>query len=102
MNGCGSLLTRKLTFTGKTELHVNVDGKLQAEILDEAGCILAKSAAVDCDSTNQALDFGDFDVSSLNGKVIRLRFNLDGKLYAFGFCDETGEFGGARAAGVVK
>ena len=79
-----------------------MDGKLQAEILDEAGCILAKSAAVDCDSTNQALDFGDFDVSSLNGKVIRLRFNLDGKLYAFGFCDETGEFGGARAAGVVK
>lgn len=102
MNGSGTLLTRKLTFTGKTELHVNVAGKLQAEILDSDGKILAKSAPVECDSTNRKLDFGDFDVASLNGRVICLRFAVDGKLYAFGFCDEKGEFGGARAAGIVK
>ena len=35
-------------------------------------------------------------------KVFRIKFNVDGELYSFGFTDENGDFGGARAAGVVK
>ena len=101
MNGCGTLLTRKLTFTGKCSIHVNVTGKLQAEILDEAGAVLVRSAPVDCDCTDQELNFGCFDVAHLNGQVIRLRFHVEGKLYSFALCDANGESGGARAAGLV-
>ena len=37
-----------------------------------------------------------------NNKVFRIEFTVDGELYSFGFADENGDFGGARAAGVVK
>ncbi len=39
---------------------------------------------------------------SLNGKIFKLRFTADGKLYSFGFTDEKGDFGGAHTAGIVE
>ncbi|MBQ8552010.1 MAG: glycosyl hydrolase family 32 [Clostridia bacterium] len=102
MNGHGTLLTRKMTMSGKKELYVNAVGKVRAEIIDNNGKTVAVSHAFDGDSTKARLGFDDFVVSSLNGQVFRLKFCVEGKLYAFGFADENGEFGGARAAGVVK
>lgn len=64
--------------------------------------MLAASAEFDGDSTNHTLDFGDFDISSLNCKIIRIRFTVDGKLYSFGFADENGDYGGAHAAGIMN
>ncbi|MBQ8508535.1 MAG: glycosyl hydrolase family 32 [Clostridia bacterium] len=102
MDGSGSILTRKLEFSGKRSLHVNAAGSVKAAILSADGRILAESAPFAGDSTNAKLDFGGFDVASLNGQVIRLRFDVSGSIYAFGFADEKGDFGGAHAAGVVK
>ena len=102
MNGDGTLTTRKLTVSGKCSLHINAVGKVSAEITDGEGRVLARSAEFNGDSTNARLDFGRFDVSSLNGTVFRIKFNVCGKLYSFGFADEKGDFGGATAAGIVK
>ena len=102
MNGDGTLLTRKLVFSGKSSLHVNAAGKLSCEILDEDGALLATSEEFSGDSTNAPLSFGDFDISRLNGRVFRLRFSVSGKLYSFGFADETGDFGGAHGAGIAN
>ena len=101
MNGCGNLTTRKLEFTNKKTMGINAVGKVKAHILDENGNLLASSELFEGDSTNHTLDFGGFDVSSLNGKVFRIKFDVDGKLYSFGFADEKGDFGGAHAAGIV-
>lgn len=102
MNGCGTLTTRKLTTNGKASLHINAIGKVAAHVLDKDGNILATSAEFEGDSTNTKLDFGGFDISSLNGKVFRLKFDVDGKLYSFGFADKNGDFGGENGAGTVK
>jgi len=102
LNGKGSLLTRKLVFHGKETLHINADGFVQAELLDADGTVLAVSNPFCGDSTNQKLEFENFSVTSLNNKPIRIRFHVEGKLYAFGFADANGEFGGARAAGVAE
>ena len=102
MNGKGSILTRKLEFTGKKTMGINAVGKVSVEILDENGEFIAKSEEFDGDSTNHTLDFGGFDIDTLNGKVFRLKFNVDGKLYSFGFADENGDFGGAHAAGIAE
>lgn len=101
MNGNGILTTRKLTFRGKTDLFVNIDGSISAEILSEDGQVLAKSDVFSGNSTKAKLIFNGFDIRSLNNEVFRLRFNIDGKLYSFGFADEKGDFGGAHAAGSV-
>ena len=102
MNGKGELLTRKLEFTGKKSMGINAIGKVSVEIYDENNTLLAKSEEFDGDSTNHILDFGDFSVESLNSKVFRLKFIVDGKLYSFGFADETGDYGGAHAAGIAE
>ncbi len=102
MNGDGTLITRKLTMNGKFALYVNAVGKVSAEILGADGEIIAVSSVFDGDSTKARLDFDGFDVSSLNGRAFRIKFNVSGKLYSFGFADENGDFGGARAAGEVK
>lgn len=101
MNGSGTLLTRKMQFTGKDSLAVNAVGKVQVEILSEEGEVLAVSEEFEGDSTNAKLLFKDFQVASLNGRIFRLRFRVSGKLYSFGFADVNGDFGGAHAAGVV-
>ncbi|MBQ8401601.1 MAG: hypothetical protein IJX14_06685, partial [Clostridia bacterium] len=102
MNGKGMLTTRPLTCTGKETLHINADGMVQADILAEDGTLLASSASFTGNSTNARLDLGGFAVRTLNETVFRIRFTVEGKLYAFGFADRNGEFGGARAAGVVR
>jgi len=102
LNGRGTLTTRKLEFSGKHAMYANVSGTLCAEILDENGHVLGKSEIFSGDSTKAELRFPDFDIKSLNGKVFRIRFSVDGKLYAFGFADENGDFGGAHGAGVVE
>ena len=100
--GCGTLTTRLLECRGKHALAVNAAGTVSAEILDASGKVLARSAVFRGDSTNAALDFGSFDVGSLNGRTLRLRFAVDGALYAFGLTDAQGDFGGAHAAGIWK
>ncbi len=102
MEGKGILLTRTLTMNGKSSFFVNAVGSVRAELLDEEGTLLATSTRFEGDSTKAELSFENFDVATLNGKTFRIRFDVDGALYAFGFADENGEFGGARAAGIVK
>lgn len=102
MNGTGTLVTRKLQFSGKVSMAVNATGKVKVEILTPDGEVMAVSKWFEGDSTNAALDFGEFDVAVLNGRVFRLCFHVEGKLYSFGFADEKGDFGGAHAAGMVK
>lgn len=100
LNGTGTILTKKLTFLGKSEFYVNVNGTIYAEIYDADGRFIAKSSKFCGDSTCAKLSFDNFDVKLLNGKVFRIKFYLNGKLYSFGFSDENGDFGGAHAAGV--
>ncbi len=102
MNGKGTLFTRKLTFEDKVAMFVNATGKVQAQILDDKGCEIALSRVFDGDSTKAEVIFENFDVSTLNNKVFRIKFTVDGKLYSFDFTDKNGDFGGAKAAGVVK
>lgn len=102
MNGNGTLLTRKLEVSGKTDLFVNAVGKVSVEVLSAEGKTLAKSDVFSGDSTKAKLSFDNFDVKSLNEQVFRLKFNVDGKLYSFGFADEKGDFGGAHAAGCYE
>ncbi len=102
MDGMGTLCTRKLSFTGKTAMYINAKGRVQVQLLDTEGHELADSQVFTGDSTKAEVLFDSFDVATLNGKVFRIRFTVEGELYAFGFADETGEFGGARAAGIVK
>jgi hypothetical protein len=101
MNGNGTLLTRKLEFTGKKTMGINAIGKVKAEILDENGNLIAASKEFDGDSTNYTLEFPDFDIATLNGKIIKIKFTVDGKLFAFGFADENGDYGGAHGAGIA-
>lgn len=63
---------------------------------------LAKSGTFDGNSTKAFLCFDNLDIKNLNTKVFRLRFNVSGKLYSFGFADKNGNAGGARAAGEVN
>ena len=102
MNGCGALLTRKLTFSGKCDMYVNASGSVYAEIYDENGQLLGKSNTFSGNSTKAKLDFSGLDIMELNEKVIRIKFYIDGKLYSFGFADSSGDFGGAHAGGIVE
>ena len=63
---------------------------------------MASSEPFTGDSTNAILQLNGFDIRTLNETVFRIRFTVEGKLYAFGFADGKGDFGGARAAGEVK
>lgn len=93
MNGKGTLTTKKMTFSNKCDMYVNIDGTVSAEILSPGGKLLAKSGVFSGDSTKAKLNFNGFDISSLNGEVFKIKFNVDGKLYSFGFSDENGDFG---------
>ena len=97
MNGNGTLTTRKMTFCGKESFFINAVGEVSAD-----GKLLAKSNTFSGDSTKAFLDFDGFDIKSLNNKIFRLRFNVSGKLYSFGFADKNGDAGGAHAAGRVN
>ena len=101
-NGKGSLLTRKLQFCGKEKLIVNAEGSVSVELLDENGVLLDRTDEFCGDSTCAELRFEKTELSALNGKTIRLRFLVDGKLYSFGFVDQDGDCGGAHAAGMVE
>lgn len=69
--------------------------------MNRTGRLLGRSSVFSGVSTNAPLTFPTLRISDLNGTVIRIRFTVEGKLYAFGFADETGDFGGAHAAGIV-
>ena len=73
-----------------------------AEIITEEGKVIAKSNKFIGDSVKAKLEFNGFDISSLNDKIFRIKFTVNGKFYSFGFADEKGDFGGAHAAGIVK
>ena len=102
MDGDGCLTTRKLTCQGKHSLHINAVGNVTAEIISESGDVLAISESFCGDSTNACLHFDSIDIPALNDTVFRIRFRVCGSLYSFGFADESGDFGGAHAAGVVN
>ncbi len=102
MNGNGTLLTRKLEYKDKTELYINADGKVSVEVISADGTTLAISKPFEGNSTKAKIIFEDFDVCSLNNTVFRLKFNVCGKIYSFGFTDKNGDFGGAHAAGIVE
>jgi len=88
----GSLMTRKLTFSGK-HLFVNVNapkGELRAEVLGAdgkpvPGFTLAESVPLAVDSTKVEMRWkGSADLGRLAGKPMRLRFALrSGSLYSF-------------------
>ncbi len=99
MNGSGTLTTRNLVFAGKNTMHVNFEGELEAEILLPDGKKY-RSRKLCGDSCNEEVIFDTLKISDLNGQTFKIRFYVNGKLYSFGFADENGEFGGARAAGV--
>ena len=102
LNGDGCITTRKLEMSEKATMHINIVGKVTAEILNAEGKSLARSETFSGDSTNALLTFKNFDIKEMNNKLFRVKFEVSGKLYSFGFADEKGDFGGARAAGVVK
>jgi len=90
----GIVVTKPLTFKGR-HLWVNTNassGTLLAEILDEYGTPLPGFTKEECepvtaDSVNHCVRWKHCsDVSSLEGKVVRLKFFLNNvKLYAFKF-----------------
>ena len=102
MDGDGTLLTRPIVFNGKETLAVNAKGTVSADILSLDGSVLASSGVFTGDSTCASLSFENFSVKQLNGIPHRLRFRVNGSLYAFGYADEAMDFGGAHAAGCVK
>jgi hypothetical protein len=99
LNGNGELLTRNLTFNGKKDMYVNIDGEIIAEIMTEEGKVIAKSNKFIGDSVKAKLEFNGFDITSLNDKTFRIRFTVNGKFYSFGFTDEKGDFNGYHGAG---
>lgn len=105
----GIVTTRPVTYSGK-HLFVNVnapEGELRAEILDEAGHVIAPftreaSVPVHADKTRQRVTWtGARDLAAIAGKVVRFRFHLKrGELYAFWVSpDESGSSNGYVAAG---
>jgi len=93
----GELVTRPLTFTG-SQLRLNfatsAAGSLAVELQQPDGTPAPGFALADCDkllgnSVDRAVTFGgEFDVSRLAGKPVRLRFVLqDADLYAMKFGD---------------
>ena len=69
MNGNGSLVTRKLTFTNKKSMFVNAKGKVQVKIFDSDGCEIVTSRIFDGDSTKAEVVFDGFNI------VIRAKYS---------------------------
>ncbi|MFV0390040.1 MAG: hypothetical protein ACK5NT_14955 [Pyrinomonadaceae bacterium] len=91
----GELLIKNLVFSGNS-LNLNFSssaaGELRVEILDSDGKTIPNFSLDDCDvifgdSLNRKVSWnGNSDVSSLEGKTIKLRFKLkDADLYSFQF-----------------
>lgn len=91
----GELATKPLVFAGDL-LRLNVDtsagGTVRVEVQDAEGRAVGGFAATEADEINgnyirkDVTWNGSSDVSSLAGKVVRLRFVMrDAKLYAFQF-----------------
>lgn len=102
----GFIRTRKLTFKGKrghffVNAETEADGCVKAMIKDEKGNVLCESRPFCGDSTCAELDFGNFDLASLEDKVIKLEFYIGkGRIYSFWFSEsENGESGGFDGAG---
>lgn len=102
MNGNGYLITRNLIFLNKADFYINAEGTVSVELLEPDGTLIAKSGTFQGNSTKEKLIFDGFDIRSLNNRVFRIRFLVKGKLYSFGFADETGDFGGAHGAGLYQ
>jgi hypothetical protein len=85
----GVAVTRPLTFKGaRLRLNLQAKGSVKVAILDESGKpIPGFEAEVTGDSVEREAAFaGGADLSSLEGKPVRLRFELrDAKLFAFQF-----------------
>ena len=105
----GTLTTRPVTFDGR-HLFVNVDcpgGEFRAEVLDEAGDVIAPFRAENCqavsvDGTRVAVRWKEeADLSELRGRPVRFRFHLEnGALYSFWVSpDDSGASHGYVAAG---
>ncbi|MEZ6128433.1 MAG: hypothetical protein R3C59_07105 [Planctomycetaceae bacterium] len=91
----GELLSKLITFDGST-LHLNLStsaaGRVAVELQNPDGSPVPGYGLADCheifgDSTDRTVSWKDgTDVSSLAGKPVRLRFQLqDADLYAFQF-----------------
>jgi len=85
----GTVLTKPLACNAST-LHVSADigsGSLKVVVMDANGETLANSKPMTGDVTDAAVAWAPADaLAGLQGKVIRLRFELHGaKLYSFGF-----------------
>lgn len=88
----GQLVTKPFVFTGK-ELHLNADasrGELRLEFLDEEGKPIPKFSGNACRLRGDGVHLktmwnGSPDVSSLQGRTVKLRMYVDRyvKLYAF-------------------
>lgn len=102
MHGTGTLTTRKMQFSGKTSFFVNANGWVWVELLDEEGRFLDRTNTFEGNHTKAELCFEKTKVDELNDRVFRLCFHVRGDLYAFGFANAVGDFGGAHAAGIVK
>lgn len=101
LEGKGRVETRTLEIDGtKRSFHLNAVGNVRVTILGTDERILG-TADFCGDSTNARLKFDGFDIRELAGRTFKLRFEVDGALYSFGFADENGDFGGARAAGIA-
>lgn len=100
----GTLTTRPVRFGGRF-LFVNLDapeGRLEVDLLDGTGGVLAASRAVTGDGTRLAVEWKDAsDLSSWAGRPVRFRFRLrKGSLYAFWISpDASGASRGYAAAG---
>lgn len=102
--GSGLLATRAVKFKGG-HLFVNAatgKGELWAELVDDAGKVVAVSKKLTGDATKQKLDWVDRpDVAEFAGRAMRLRFHLtEGSLYAFWITpDASGASNGYLGAG---
>ncbi|MDD3335443.1 MAG: hypothetical protein PHI98_07990 [Eubacteriales bacterium] len=103
------MLSRRLRFMAGRFLFINasaLSGFVRAQLEDENGCPLPGFTFDDCtpmitDSTKAQLHFRGGELSTLCGKIIRIRFELlSADLYSFWISgDETGKSGGYVAAG---
>ncbi|MCC6486543.1 MAG: hypothetical protein IT364_03520 [Candidatus Hydrogenedentes bacterium] len=74
----GTLLTQPFTMPGG-ELYMNADaftGAIRAEVLDEAGTVLAASIPMQGDLLNGQAKWENAGIAELKGQTVRLRFTL--------------------------
>ncbi|HEX6164825.1 MAG TPA: hypothetical protein VFZ31_15760 [Vicinamibacterales bacterium] len=105
----GTLTTRPITFSGE-QLFVNADvskGELRAEVLDEAGTVIApftldRCAPLKTNGTKQRITWSNVgSLAAVKNRRVRLRFSMSyGQIFAFWVSgDAAGHSGGYPAAG---